>query len=38
VILALLLGALVYHERIDRAGWAGSMLGLVGLILISVVK
>lgn len=38
VILALLLGALVYHERIDRAGWAGSALGVVGLILISVVK
>ena len=37
VILALLLGAVVYHERIDRAGWAGSVLGVVGLLLISVV-
>jgi drug/metabolite transporter (DMT)-like permease len=38
VVLALLLGAVVYRERIDPLGWIGSAFGVIGLTLISVVR
>jgi drug/metabolite transporter (DMT)-like permease len=35
VVLTLLLGTVVYRERVDRAGWIASALGVVGLVALS---
>ena len=35
VILVLFLGRLLYHERLDKAAWLASLLGIAGLIFLS---